>query len=320
MLSSAAGPCRRRATPVPTTVRRTATRRCYNALTIDFEEWFQGLTSTSTKPHSGRTFESRIELPARWLLATLEETQTLATFFVLGQVARDHPSLVREVARAGHEIGLHGDLHRRVDRMSREEFSSSLRRGISAIEHACGRPPTSYRAPYFSLGREQPWFWQELTDHQIYLDSSVFPGRGLLVGVPGAPRDPYTICLKGATVQEFPLSTVRILGQNLPFSGGFYFRLYPYALIRWWTRRLNAAGRSVIFYFHPWELDPGHPRPPEVTLRERLSHYTRLQGVRCKLVRLLRDHLLCPLETLATRTSFSSDSSPRCGASPTTAC
>ncbi len=261
----------------------------HNVLTIDFEDWYQGLTSTSKHPQQWCRYEQRLQIGGNWLLDTLAESDVQATFFIVGQVARDHPELVRRVAEAGHEIALHGDMHQRVDTMPRGQFRSDLSTSIEAVRQASGAEPVAFRAPCFSVGPDNEWLWEELAARGIRLDSSVFPIRTPLYGMPDAPRDPFMKETSSGTVRECPVTTIRLLGTNLPFSGGFYFRVLPYPLVRGLTRHLNRRGRGVMFYFHPWEFDAEHPRPPSVTVRERVSHYGWLRGARQKFVRLLND-------------------------------
>lgn len=258
-----------------------------NALTIDFEDWYHGLTSTSADRRAWSNYESRIEEPARWLLAELDKRSLRATFFILGVVAREHPTLVRAVADAGHEIGLHGDVHQFVRSMTREEFRRDLILNKTAVDRAAGRPATCFRAPCFSISEATPWLWEELALAQINLDSSVFPVRTPLYGLPSAPRWPFVVPTLHGVVAEVPMSTIRMAGTNLPFSGGFYFRTLPYTVIRASIRALNASGYPAVFYFHPWEFDPGHPRPPRLAFRERFSHYGALSRARHKFLRLL---------------------------------
>lgn len=270
-----------------------------NALTIDYEDWYQGLTSTSVRPDLWPGFERRIERATEWLLAALARRKVKATFFMVGEVAREHVDLAAEIARAGHEIGLHSDMHRRVDGLSRLEFAADLRANIAAVEDATGCTPVAFRAPCFSISSEQtPWFWEELAAAGVTLDSSVYPIRSLLYGEPGRPRRPYVIDTRHGPVTEVPISTMRALAANWPFSGGFYFRALPYEIVVRATRRMNDRGESAVFYFHPWEFDPAHPGGPTVTLREKLSHYGFLDGLQAKFERLLEDFRFGPLGTV----------------------
>ncbi len=267
-----------------------------NYLTIDFEDWYQGLTSTSTNLDKWDDYEKRLEIGAGWLLATLEAHAAKATFFIVGQVAREHPHLVCRIVEKGHRLALHGNKHQLIYKMTREEFREDLRNNLEAIKNACGVLPSGYRAPCFSITKQTTWFWEELAAYGLNFDSSVFPISNPLYGLADAPRMPHIISTVSGPVQEFPVSTVRLLGVNLPFSGGFYFRALPYRLIKELTLNLNKDGTPVVFYFHPWEFDPDQPVSPTTTLRERLSHYGRLRATRPKFLKLLKDFKFVPLE------------------------
>jgi polysaccharide deacetylase family protein (PEP-CTERM system associated) len=267
-----------------------------NALTIDLEDWYQGLTSTSQQVERWPEFEDRVEESTGRLLELLCGAGVHATFFVLGYVAAKFPALVRRVSEAGHEIALHGYYHRKVYRLTPDEFRADLLRGREVVEAACDRPVTGYRAPMFSINRSALWALEVLRDAGFRFDSSIFPTRNMLYGFPDAPRFPFRP-FAGAEFVEYPLSTVRLLGANWPVAGGFYLRALPYPLLRWALRRLNREGHPAIVYLHPWELDPGHPRP-HPTPRERVTHYTNLHRTRAKLSALLRDFQFAPLTQL----------------------
>jgi polysaccharide deacetylase family protein (PEP-CTERM system associated) len=297
-----------------------------NALTVDLEDWYQGLTSTSQQVDRWPVFEDRVVASTERLLEILDRAGVRATFFVLGYVAEEFPGLIRQVADAGHEIGLHGYHHRQVFRLSPDQFRAEIQRGRDAVETASGQPVSGFRAPMFSINRSSLWALEVLRDLGFRYDSSVFPTRNMLYGYPDAPRLPYRPFAPGVPVGpdtetegvlpssiqrqsihgelwissdfiEFPLSTLRLFGVNWPLAGGFYFRLLPYPVFRWGLRRLNRDGIPAIIYLHPWELDPGHPRP-NPTLRERFTHYYNLKRTEAKLVALLRDFLFGPLKGL----------------------
>jgi polysaccharide deacetylase family protein (PEP-CTERM system associated) len=268
-----------------------------NYLTVDFEEWYQGLTSTSSLVNEWNSFEKRIEVGSSWLLENLSEAGVKATFFIVGKVAEERPELVRRISEEGHEIGIHGCYHQRISTMSREEFFQDLEKNIVLVEQACGERPVGFRAPYFSFSEKTDWAWEVFGQLGILFDSSIFPIKNPLYGMPGANREPYDVQTKYGSVREFPMTTVRVAGVNLPFSGGFYFRTLPYLVVRNITRFLNTKEKSAIFYFHPWEFDPDHPKPKSLTLRERLSHYGGLSRTRGKFQRLLGDFNFAPLGT-----------------------
>jgi polysaccharide deacetylase family protein (PEP-CTERM system associated) len=148
----------------------------------------------------------------------------------------------------------------------------------------------------FSINGSSLWALDVLREEGFHYDSSVFPTRNMLYGYPDAPRGPYRP-FDGQDFVEFPLSTIRILGVNLPVSGGFYLRFFPYRVFKWGLTKLNREGMPANIYLHPWELDPGHPRP-DLTLRERFTHYYHLDQTATKLAALLRDFRFGPLINL----------------------
>ena len=266
-----------------------------NALTVDLEEWFQGLTSTNPLVEQWDSFESRVVPATRRLLDILRRHQVQATFFVLGRVADRHPALIERICAEGHEVGVHGYNHCFVWRLTPAEFACELERTIAAVTRITGERPLGHRAPYFSLNAKTPWAFDVLQAQGLRYDSSVFPTRNLLYGYPGAPRFPYRV--KGHDLVEFPLSTVRLAGANWPIAGGFYLRALPYAFIHKGITRLNRQGQPAVMYIHPWELDLGQ-RYNRVTWREQITHYhgrSRLEG---KLHRLLSDFQFGPLRNL----------------------
>ncbi len=266
-----------------------------NALTIDLEEWFQGLTSTNQQVEQWPAFENRVVPATRRLLALLHDCQVRATFFVLGYVADQHPALIEEICAGGHEIGIHGYYHRFVWQLTPAKFARELARTTQAVERITGQRPAGHRAPYFSINARTLWAFDVLQGEGFAYDSSVFPTRNMLYGFPGAPRFPYRPA--GHDLVEFPLSTVRLGGVNWPIAGGFYLRAWPYALVRWSIGQLNRQGQPAVMYLHPWELDT-EQRYREVTPRERITHYHGRRRLEGKLRRLLADFSFGPLGAL----------------------
>ena len=269
-----------------------------NAFTVDLEDWFQGLTSTN--PHVDRwpSLESRVVPATDRLLALLREHGVVATFFVLGIVADQHPRLVERIRAAGHEIGVHGYYHRFVSRLTPDQFAQELALGVQAVERITGERPMGHRAPYFSINAGTPWAFDVLESFGFRYDSSVFPVRTTLYGYPDAPRFPYQV--SGHALVEFPVSTARIGGMDLPMAGGFYVRALPYSSVRWAIDRLNRQGKPAILYVHPWELDLGQTYR-QVTPRERVTHYHGRRGLERKLNRLFADFRFAPLCNLLDR-------------------
>lgn len=190
---------------------------------------------------------------------------------------------------AGHEVGTHGLNHAFIYRQDRATFRQELSRTKDEVEDVVQRPVLSHRAPYFSITKDSMWALDVLAEVGITYDSSIFPVQNYRYGIPGSPRSPYLVKLSsGASLCEFPVSTMELFNRVWPCTGGAYFRIYPYGLTRQNIRTLNNAGIPVNFYIHPWELDPDHPRPP-LPWRISLTHYFRLGSTLPKLKRLLSD-------------------------------
>ncbi len=264
-----------------------------NALTIDFEDWYQGLQIPAAQWEG---YEDRIVFVGRRLLSLLEEAGTRATFFVLGKVAERHPGLIREIASAGHEIGTHGYAHTPIYQQSPEVFREELVRSLRILEDATGKAILGHRAPFFSITRESLWALDVLGEVGIQYDSSIFPVYNDRYGIPDAPRWPYYLPNgEGNNMVEFPPSTVRALGRNFPVAGGAYFRIYPYRLTRWAMLRIQREGQPVVFYLHPWEIDPDHPRIP-LPRRIALTHYFNLGATERRFRRLLSEFRFAPMK------------------------
>jgi polysaccharide deacetylase family protein (PEP-CTERM system associated) len=209
-------------------------------------------------------YDRRAETATRWLLDQLGALDIRATFFVVGQLARKRPALVRAICRAGHELASHGWDHQRVHRMAPAGFAADVRQSRDALEQVIGAPVVGYRAPTFSITRATAWALDVLAEQGFRYDSSVYPVQHDRYGVPRAPRWPFRARGPRHAILELPPLTLRCLGVNLPVGGGGYFRLLPLFPLE---RALRQAARDgqppvAMLYFHPWEFDPNQPRLP----------------------------------------------------------
>lgn len=260
-----------------------------NALTVDVEEYYHAaIFRNGTRTLTGSRFESRVEQTVDRLLALLSRHQTKATFFVLGEVAASHPSVVRKIAAERHEIACHGNQHEDVYRRSPAEFRRDIRRAKARIEDLAGDGVLGYRAPNFSIRTAQSWAYEILLEEGFRYDSSTYPILHDRYGEPNAPRFPYEIWRDGsASLVEFPVATARLFGVNLPIGGGGFFRLLPFTAILLGIQYVNhQEHQPIMFYLHPWELDPDQPRPP-MPWHHRFRHYVGLAKEADKLSRLL---------------------------------
>jgi polysaccharide deacetylase family protein (PEP-CTERM system associated) len=259
-----------------------------NALSVDVEDWFQvGAFEKVIARDAWDSLPRRVERNSEAVLDLFDRAGVKATFFTLGWVAKRYPALIRRIADAGHEIASHGWDHRRVFTMNSATFRADLEQARIAIEDACHQSPAGYRAPSFSIDARTPWAHKVLAEEGYSYSSSVAPLRHDHYGWPEAPRFAHRP-LADSDFIELPVTTVSVGGRRLAAGGGGFFRLLPFAFSRWAIDRVNRSdGRPAVFYFHPWEIDPGQPRVAGAPLRSRLRHYSRLSAMEPKLQRLL---------------------------------
>jgi polysaccharide deacetylase family protein (PEP-CTERM system associated) len=259
------------------------TQLCH-LLTVDVEDWPQ-----STLDHA-LPIGDRVVANTHAVLDLLAEAGVKATFFVLGKVAEAHPTLTREIAAAGHEIGTHGYSHEAVEAMPIARFQEELHRSVETLRHQAGQPVVGHRAADFSISATSLHLLDHLSAEGLLYDSSIFPIRHPRYGVPGAWRMPhYVRCASGRMLVEFPMATLQVARMVLPVAGGGYLRLFPY----WWTRlalhTMERAGLPTTCYLHPYELDVTEldEIPYQVPMQLRWTQSTNRKSVRAKLRRLL---------------------------------
>ena len=262
-----------------------------HAFTVDVEDWHQGIPITSEQKASA---EHRLERGLDRLLDALAAREVRGTFFILGPIAERYPGVVRRIAAAGHELGCHGWSHDLLYRMTPDRLRDETVRALDVIHEVAGQKVDAYRAAYFSITRQSFWALDVLAGLGIRYDSSIYPVHNWRYGIPEFDPRPQRIETSAGPIFELPISVRRMFGRNLPVSGGAYFRLYPYALSRANVRAAEREGRPVVFYLHPWELDPGHPRV-SFHWKARLTHYANLRSTEAKLDRLLDEFAFGPL-------------------------
>lgn len=263
-----------------------------NAFSVDVEDYFQVGAFEGTCPRERwGSYEPRVERNTRRLLDLCAKYNVKGTFFVLGWVAERWPGLVRDIQAGGHELGTHGQDHRQVTTLTPSEFREDIRRSKRTIEDASGAEVIGYRAPSYSIVKKTLWALDILHEEGFRYDSSVFPIHHDRYGIPDFPRFPRPLRgQNGTALHEFPISTVRFAGLNLPFIGGGYLRHFPLSFIRWGMSRLNRGERRpAILYIHPWEIDPGQPVQP-VPYLTRVRHYRNLHRTEGRLARLFSEY------------------------------
>lgn len=260
-----------------------------NAMSVDVEDYFHVAALSSAIDRSEwNKMEYRAEANVDRLLQLFESKGIHATFFILGWVAKRSPQIAKKIHAAGHEVASHGMSHRLIYTQDPSEFRDETFEAKALLEDQIGSAVLGYRAATYSITEKSLWALDVLAEAGFQYDSSIFPIRHDLYGIPDAPLQPTRISTpSGASLVEFPMSTVDMFGVRMPVSGGGYFRLLPYWLTRAGLRKLNhEQQRAFVFYLHPWEIDPEQPRI-QVGWRSRFRHYTNLEHTETRLRSLL---------------------------------
>lgn len=263
-------------------------------LSFDVEEHhrIEAAAGLEIDPALKSRYAARVGPTTRWLLERLGERGIRATFFLVGELARDQPALVRDIARDGHEIASHGWDHRRVLALGPAEFREDLRRSVDVLQQITGEAVRGYRAPTFSILRRTAWAVDALAEAGLLYDSSIFPVKHDRYGLPEAPCSPFLARGPGGgEVLELPPAVLRIGGARVPAGGGGYFRLFPPLVLDLALRQAaRSAGTPVaMLYFHPWEFDPEQPRLP-LRRVSRFRTYVGVNGSRSRLLDILAKH------------------------------
>ncbi len=243
-------------------------------LTFDIEDWFHILDNDATKTADNwKDYEVRIHKNVDHILYILREKQLTATFFCLGWIAEKYPEVVRKISDCGYEIGSHTNLHQLVYEQTPGSFKNDVEQSINKLEDITGKKVKYFRAPGFSITEKNPWAFEVLSELGIEVDSSIFPAGRAHGGFPsyGAAK-PSLLMYKGIQLKEFPINTVSVLGKEIVFSGGGYFRLFPYFLINYWSKKSDY----VMTYFHPRDFDKEQPMIPGLSRFRKFKTYVGL--------------------------------------------
>ena len=260
-----------------------------NAFTVDVEDYYHvtAFENRIQRQHWNR-YESRVVASTNRLLEMLDRNKTRGTFFILGWVAHQHPQLVRDIFRAGHEIGSHSYWHQLIYNQTPDEFRSDLRLSRDVLQDILGQAITLYRAPSFSITQRSLWALEILAEEGFKIDSSIFPTYHDRYGIRDAPTEIHLIPTNGGSIWEFPPAVLKTRLGNLPISGGGYFRLYPLWLINRCVKKMNRSGQPYMFYVHPWEVDPDQPKLPSHSRVKTWRHRVNLKTTFSKLDLLLK--------------------------------
>jgi len=258
-----------------------------NILTFDIEEWFHILDNDSTKgEREWSNYAYRLDANMDRIFSLLDKHSQKATFFCLGWVARKFPHVIKTIHNSGYEIATHSDKHQLAYEQKHDEFRQDLEDSINSIEDITGKKITSYRAPGFSLKNENRWVFDILIENGIKIDCSIFPAKRAHGGFHEfGQAEPAVVCRNGREIKEFPINLYKVSGKHLIFSGGGYFRLLPY----WLIKQMMQKSGYVMTYFHPRDFDAGQPVIKNLSALRKLKSYYGLKGALRKLDRLISD-------------------------------
>lgn len=264
-----------------------------NILSIDVEEWYhpeyvRDKATANKEEHVTKSLNKTLQL--------LNKHDANATFFIVGELGERYPEIIEKIREEGHEIAFHGYYHEPLWKLDAKILESEMGRFASLIGEKC----LGFRAPSFSLNNKTRWALKTMNDFGYVYDSSIFPTKTSLYGVPTAPTRPYKISLKDVSKEdpneklwEFPLLVSQMFGLRIPVAGGFYLRLLPVRMIRNAIRRMNVQHAPAVIYVHPWELDSETPKLKLGPLKSFATYHGR-------------DRILARLEHLLSSFSFAS--------------
>lgn len=258
-----------------------------NILTFDIEDWFHILDNKKTKSiKEWNNFDSRIHHGMNIIYKILDQTNLKATFFVVGWMAEKYPEIIREISNRGYEIGSHTHLHQLAYYQDKQTFFNDVEKSIKTIEDHIGEKVNSFRAPGFSITKKNKWAFEVLHELGITKDSSVFPASRAHGGLPSYESAvPSIIEYNGIKLKEFPINTHKVLGKPFIFSGGGYFRLLNYKIIKNWT----LQSEYIMTYFHPRDFDVNQPIVPGLSPYRHFKSYVGIKNCKSKLERWLNE-------------------------------
>lgn len=266
-----------------------------NILTFDIEEWFHLLDFDATRTETEwKNYEVRIYENIERIFRILEETNTKATFFIIGWIAKTYPDLVRRIAER-YQIGSHTMNHQLVWQQNRNEFREDVTSSIKLLEDITGQKVECFRAPGFSIRKQEAWAFEVLYETGIRYDSSVFPAHHAHGGIPDFGKAiPSIINYQNVEIREFPINFKSIARQHIVFSGGGYFRLLPYSLVKRFSKQ---SSDYLLSYIHPRDLDAGQPMLKGLPLTRKFKSYVGLQGAEEKFQKWLSEFNFTDIQT-----------------------
>lgn len=262
-------------------------KKICNIMSVDLEDFYCDLPFDKWG-----LFEDRIQENTNRILDLFEENNVKATFFTLGYIGEKFPELIKKIDKKGHEIASHGYSHQDIRKMNKEQFEIDLKKSLNILESITGKEVLGFRAPFFSMDKNSFWAMEILSKYIKY-DSSIFPVKTPLYGIPKAPRFIYRLNTSNPSVIddkseliEIPMATYRIpIIGNIPIAGGFHLRFFPYLFLKYGLNKINNENKAFMFYIHPKDLDQDMPKIKEYSW----YYYYNLKNALKKFHRILKD-------------------------------
>lgn len=256
-----------------------------NILTFDIEDWYN--CDFIAQDFNWDNYEVRIYEGINRILDELEKRKIKGTFFCLGWIAEKHPEVIKKIHAHGHHIGCHSYQHELSFRFDREGFKQDTEKSKKLIEDIIGEPINAFRAPGFSITKRNIWSLEVMSELGFEYDCSIFPAAHDYGGFTSYGKaEPAVLQLRnGMRLKEFPINIQNVLGKAIVFSGGGFFRLFPYALIKHWAQQ----SPYIMTYFHTRDFDPDQPMIDALPMMRKFKSYVGLKTSFAKFHKLLND-------------------------------
>lgn len=254
-----------------------------NILTFDIEDWYNH--DDYSRDFAWEKHEVRIYEGTEKILTALDERGLKGTFFCVGWIAEHHPKVIQWIAERGHQLGCHSYQHELATRFTREQFKEDTYKAKCLIEDVASQEVNAFRVPSFSITHDNLWAFDVLAELGFKYDSSVFPSHHEFGGLPDFPSTPHIIKTKYGELKEFPISLGEVLGREIVYSGGGYFRVMPY----WLLKRMTQKAKYILAYFHPSDFDPDQPQMPQLPKMRQFKNRVALKGAYEKYKKYIAD-------------------------------
>ncbi|MCS7077274.1 MAG: DUF3473 domain-containing protein [Bacteroidia bacterium] len=249
---------------------------------VDLEDWFHGIELPFTQ---WSTYDRRLERGFYAIFNLLESHHVKATWFTLGWVAQHYPDFIKALHQAGHELASHTYSHEKVYNLTPAQFREEIKKTKNLIEDLTGKPIIAHRSPFFSITAKSLWALDILAEEGFKIDCSISPVKTWRYGISTCPDSIFQI--QENKIIEFPVSRFHFLNKNWGI-GGAYFRLFPYSFTCSGIKKRQKSKLPTIFYIHPWEYDPEHPKI-KLHWKAKITHYTHLRKTYPRTERLIKE-------------------------------